>query len=76
LAAFEAETRRAEYVHWAALGPLAVMPWWNPPWLMVGMAVYAAIANGPCIVVQRYNRGRTEAILQRRLARLPVAVRA
>ena len=68
------ETRRAEYVHWAALAPLAAMPWWNPRWLTACMSVYAVAANGPCIVAQRYNRARIENILRRRGRRpLPVA---
>jgi glycosyl-4,4'-diaponeurosporenoate acyltransferase len=71
LAAFAAEARRAEYVHWAALAPLAAMPWWNPPWLTACMVFYAVAVNGPCIIVQRFNRGRIEAILRRRQARLP-----
>lgn len=74
LAAFAAEARRAEYVHWAALAPLVAVPWWSPAWLTVCMVFYAAVANGPCIIVQRFNRGRIEAILRRRQARLPAAV--
>jgi glycosyl-4,4'-diaponeurosporenoate acyltransferase len=74
LGAFAGETRRAECVHWAALAPLAAMPWWNPLWLTTCMAVYAVAANGPCIVVQRYNRARIENILRRRRARLPLPV--
>jgi glycosyl-4,4'-diaponeurosporenoate acyltransferase len=52
------ETRRAEMVHWLALLPLAVMPLWNPAWLTAVMAGYAITANGPCVIVQRYNRAR------------------
>jgi glycosyl-4,4'-diaponeurosporenoate acyltransferase len=74
LRAFAAETRRAEYVHWAALAPLAAMPCWNPWWLTAAMALYAGAANGPCIVVQRYNRGRIENVLERRPARWPATL--
>jgi glycosyl-4,4'-diaponeurosporenoate acyltransferase len=74
LRAFAAETRRAEYVHWVALGPLVAMPWWNPWWLTAIMAVYAAAANGPCIVVQRYNRGRIGNLVQARHAHWPATV--
>lgn len=61
-------------MHWAALAPLAAMPWWNPGWLMACMATYAVAANGPCIIVQRYNRGRIDSTLRRRHARLPAPV--
>ncbi len=74
LEAFAAETRRAEGVHWAALAPLAAMPWWNPGGLMACMATYAVVANVPCIIVQRYNRGRIESISRRLQARLRVRV--
>ena len=46
----------------------------NPLWLTACMGVYAVAANGPCIVVQRYNRARIENILRRRLARLRLPV--
>lgn len=58
LRAFALETRRAELVHWAAPLPVLVFPVWNPWPLTVVMAAYAVVANGPCLMVQRYNRGR------------------
>jgi glycosyl-4,4'-diaponeurosporenoate acyltransferase len=58
LEAFAVETRRAEYVHWAVPAPIVLFPLWNPWPLTVVMAVYAFAANGPCLTVQRYNRGR------------------
>jgi glycosyl-4,4'-diaponeurosporenoate acyltransferase len=76
LRAFAAETRRAEYVHWAAVAPLAAMPAWNPWWLTASMAVYAVVANAPCVVVQRYNRGRIEGLVERRQARRSAPVAA
>jgi glycosyl-4,4'-diaponeurosporenoate acyltransferase len=72
LQAFAAETRRAEYAHWVAPVPLLAMVWWNPLWVTACMAVYAVAANAPCIVVQRYNRGRIEGILRCRQLRLPL----
>jgi glycosyl-4,4'-diaponeurosporenoate acyltransferase len=59
-----AETRRAEVVHWAAALPVVVMPLWNPAWVTGVMALYAIAANGPFIVIQRYNRARVERILR------------
>jgi glycosyl-4,4'-diaponeurosporenoate acyltransferase len=59
------ETRRAELVHWLALAPILVMPAWNPGWVMGVMVVYAVTANAPCVVIQRYNRGRLESVLAR-----------
>jgi len=63
---FVRETRRAELAHWWAMscGPLFVL--WNPP-LAAGLLVgYGAVANLPFIVIQRYNRFRTRAIIERR----------
>ncbi len=62
------ETRRAELVHWAvaALAPLFAL--WNPAPLTVAMAVYAVLANVPCVVVQRYNRARLLRMLTPRAA--------
>ena len=65
---FATETRRAEYTHWIllGLGPLFVL--WNPWFLAIAMVAYAVVANLPCLVVQRYNRGRIE--------RMPARIRA
>jgi glycosyl-4,4'-diaponeurosporenoate acyltransferase len=65
---FLVATRRAELAHWPILAatpafflwiPLFEAPWW----LAAGLAGYGIVANVPCIVVQRYNRGRLERIL-------------
>jgi glycosyl-4,4'-diaponeurosporenoate acyltransferase len=58
------ETRRAETVHWAAMSLTPVFAIWNPPWAMVAIVVYALAANGPCLLVQRYNRARLVRILE------------
>jgi glycosyl-4,4'-diaponeurosporenoate acyltransferase len=62
---FAAETRRAEWAHWWALGAVPLFALFNPPVAAAAMVVYAVAANGPCILVQRYNRAR----LRRALAR-------
>lgn len=70
-----AETRRAELVHRAvpAITPLFLL--WNPAPLFGAMVAYAVVANVPCLVVQRYNRGRLQRMLDRRTARAPAALR-
>jgi glycosyl-4,4'-diaponeurosporenoate acyltransferase len=35
------------------------------------MVGYAVVANAPCLIVQRYNRGRLERILARRAVAVP-----
>lgn len=63
LAAFAAETRRAELVHWVVPAITPVFALWNPAALQAAMWLYAVAANGPCLVVQRYNRGRALRVL-------------
>ena len=60
-----AETRRAEYTHWLniAAGPLFVL--WCPPWLALVMVLFALVAHLPFVAVQRYNRLRLLASLER-----------
>jgi glycosyl-4,4'-diaponeurosporenoate acyltransferase len=62
---FMIETRRAEVTHWIvlAIAPLFIL--WNPWGLAIVMCVYAVIANGPCIIIQRYNRGRLVRVIGR-----------
>ena len=63
---FVRETRRAELAHWWAMfcGPLFVL--WNPP-LAAGLLIgYGVVANLPFIVIQRYNRFRIQALVERR----------
>ena len=55
---FQHETWRGELVHWLALLALPVFCVWNPWWAVLVNAAYAVAANGPCILVQRYNRAR------------------
>jgi glycosyl-4,4'-diaponeurosporenoate acyltransferase len=58
------ETCRAEAVHEAVLVSSLLFFLWNPVWVGWVMIGYAVLANGPCILAQRYNRIR--------LLRLPV----
>jgi glycosyl-4,4'-diaponeurosporenoate acyltransferase len=59
------ETRRAELGHWLALaaGPAAIL--WNPPIGVALMVAYGVAVNLPFIAIQRYNRFRTQALLER-----------
>jgi glycosyl-4,4'-diaponeurosporenoate acyltransferase len=68
---FAVETRRAELVHWAipAITPVFVL--WNPPGLLLAMVAYAVVANVPCLLVQRYNRGRLLRLIARQGQRAP-----
>jgi glycosyl-4,4'-diaponeurosporenoate acyltransferase len=69
LLAFEAETRRAELVHWIVLAVAPLFVLWNPLWLAAVMALYGVVANVPCIIVQRFNRGRLQRTLDRHRTR-------
>lgn len=63
------ETRRAELTHWWILATVPLFALWNPWWLWLAMLAYGVVANLPCIVIQRYNRGRVLRILARRARR-------
>jgi glycosyl-4,4'-diaponeurosporenoate acyltransferase len=69
LTRFAAETRRAEVVHWAIPLVTPLFALWNPAWLVAAMAAYALAANAPCLLIQRYNRGRLLRVLARRARR-------
>ena len=63
---FAGETRRAELTHWWAMccGPFFIV--WNPP-LAAGLLVaYGVVSNLPFIAIQRYNRFRIQALVERR----------
>jgi glycosyl-4,4'-diaponeurosporenoate acyltransferase len=55
---FLADCRRAERTHWLILAATPLFAVWNPPGLFVAMVLFAVVANGPCLVVLRYNRAR------------------
>ncbi|WP_210437926.1 glycosyl-4,4'-diaponeurosporenoate acyltransferase CrtO family protein [Nocardioides xinjiangensis] len=65
LRVFVRETRRAELTHWWAMwcGPLFVL--WNPPLAATLLVAYGVLVNMPFILVQRYNRFRTQALISR-----------
>lgn len=56
--ALAAETRRAERVHWLIMAAVPVLLVYNRGVLAAAMIGYAVVANGPCILIQRYNRLR------------------
>jgi glycosyl-4,4'-diaponeurosporenoate acyltransferase len=63
---FVRETRRAELAHWWAMAAGLLFVLWNPP-LAAGLLVgYGVLANLPFITIQRYNRFRTLALIERR----------
>lgn len=62
---FVSETRRAELTHWWAMGCGPLFALWNPP-LAAGLLVaYGVGVNLPFIAIQRYNRFRTQALIER-----------
>jgi glycosyl-4,4'-diaponeurosporenoate acyltransferase len=67
---FAAETRRAEYVHWAnaASGPLFAV--FLPPWIVAVMTAFGVVVHLPFIAIQRYNRARLERTIARRHRRI------
>lgn len=63
---FSAETKRAELTHWLLILPAPLFFLWNPVWAGWVNIVYALAANIPFIIVQRYNRGRLQRIINRK----------
>jgi glycosyl-4,4'-diaponeurosporenoate acyltransferase len=61
---FVLETTRAECSHWLAWALSLTFFAWNPWPVGVLMAIYGAASNGPCILVQRYNRARLIRLVQ------------
>jgi glycosyl-4,4'-diaponeurosporenoate acyltransferase len=63
---FARETRRAELAHWwcLACGPVFLL--WNPPLPAALLVTYGVLVNLPFIAIQRYNRFRIQALLERR----------
>ena len=62
---FVRETRRAELGHWWAMACSPLFVLWNPPVPAALLMGYGVLVNLPFILIQRYNRFRTQAILQR-----------
>lgn len=63
---FIVETCRGEFVHWMVFAAGLLFFLCNPPGVGLAMMLYAAIANVPCILIQRYNRVRMRQLLDRR----------
>ena len=59
------ETRRAELVHWALWPVWLLTLLWLPPAGVLANLLFACLFNLPCVLVQRHNRGRIEALLMR-----------
>ncbi len=59
------ESSRAEICHWMAIAPALLFFIWNPLGVGFIMIAYAAAVNAPCIIAQRHNRPRFQAILSR-----------
>jgi glycosyl-4,4'-diaponeurosporenoate acyltransferase len=60
------ETRRAELVHWALVASSPGFALWSSAPLTGAMIAFAIVANAPCIIVQRFNRGRLLRLESRR----------
>ena len=69
LATYLRETRRAELGHWLAAAGAPLFFLWNPAWIGAVMVLYAVVANGPCVLSQRYNRLRLARLVGRRSGR-------
>lgn len=65
LSRWAAETRRAEYTHWLNIAAAPFFLLWCPPWLGAVMIVFALAVHLPFVAVQRYNRLRLRAALER-----------
>lgn len=55
---FAAETRRAEYVHWANVAFGLTFGLWSEPVVAAVMVAFGLVVHLPFVVVQRYNRAR------------------
>lgn len=71
LEVFVRETRRAELAHWWAMACSPLFLLWNPPLPAALLVTYGVLVNLPFIVIQRYNRFRTQPVLERLARRGP-----
>jgi len=60
---FAAETRRAEWVHWANIAFGVSFVVWAEPVVAVVMTVFGVVVHLPFVVVQRYNRARLLSVI-------------
>jgi len=65
LGLFVRETRRAELAHWWAMACSPLFLVWNPPLAAALLVAYGVLVNLPFILIQRYNRFRTQPLLLR-----------
>lgn len=65
LTLFVRETRRAELGHWWAMACAPLFVLWNPPLASALLVGYGVVVNLPFIAIQRYNRFRTQALIER-----------
>ncbi|MGI9578726.1 MAG: hypothetical protein ACR2OH_11035 [Microthrixaceae bacterium] len=66
---FIAETRRAEYVHWANVAASVVFAVFLPRWIVVVMVPFGLVVHLPFVAIQRYNRARLQRTVARRRLR-------
>ncbi len=66
---FVRETRRAELAHWWAMCCGVGFLVWNPPLPATLLVSYGVLVNLPFIAIQRYNRFRTQSLIERRARR-------
>lgn len=59
------ETRRAELVHWALWPAWLLTALWLPPAGVAFNLLFATVFNLPCVLLQRYNRGRLHRVVAR-----------
>ena len=64
---FERETCRAELAHYIVIFFAPLFFLWNPAWIGRLMILYALLANGPCIITQRFNRIYIRSLLEKQL---------
>lgn len=62
---FMRETRRAELAHWWAMACSPLFILWNRQPAAAILVAYGVLVNLPFIAIQRYNRARIRAILDR-----------
>ena len=67
LSIFIAELCRAELVHWLMLVPFIFYYLITPPQIATALLLIVSIINIPCIMAQRYNRPRIQALLDYKL---------
>jgi glycosyl-4,4'-diaponeurosporenoate acyltransferase len=66
---FLIESARGELSHWLAIAPFWLFGFFAPFYVVWIMLAYALAVNFPCIVAQRYNRPRIQALLARKYPR-------